>query len=498
MSPSVFLRRAIALMISGAGAALWTCWGCASEPTFPAAMEIRPVNSETVFAFDTDGDERADFWQFQRSDGRKHALAYALDNSGQPDQRIELGAIDATKCPHFVIALDGVPFELVDELYREGHFRFFHPPSRVICCFPAMTDLCLAELFHAGRCRAFQAPYFDRKANRVVSGNAGYLSASNSPWASKMDYRCSFWWDAKAYLSPQAVFEHELKGIVRTFGGIETGQGYAYTVATAGLGTRGGREAILEYLRTIDRLCEQIIFERHGRVQLTLTADHGHNLVENRRVSFKEVLKAAGYRQTRSLRGPHDVVPISYGLVTYAAFFTSDPVGVAECLAQHEDVEFACYPAGDAIIVCDRGGRARVTRREGGFAYDSSAGDPLKLAEIIEELRSAGRVSADGVIDDAALFKATVEHYYPDPLRRIWGAFHELVESPPDLIVNLCDGACYGSRFFHFMIREVTSTHGSLDGKSSTTFVLTTLGELPPAMRASEVLPALEKLRSRR
>ena len=498
MSLCVCLRGSLALIVSGAAGALWTCCGCASEPTFPPAMEIRPVNSETVFAFDTDGDERADFWQFQRSDGRKHALAYATSDSSEPDQRIELGAIDATRCPHFVIALDGVPFELVDELYQQGHFRFFYPPSRVICCFPAMTDLCLADLFHAGRCRAYQALHFDRKANRVVSGNTGYVSASNSPWASKMDYRCSFWWDAKAYLDPQGLFEHELRGIVETFSRVEEGEASAYSVGTAGLGTRGGRAAILEYLRTIDRLCEQIIFERRGRVQLTLTADHGHNLVENRRISFTEVLKADGYRKAQSLRGPRDVVPISYGLVTYAAFFTSDPAGVANCLVKHEDVEFACYPTGDEIVVCDRAGRARITRGADGFAYDASAGDPLKLAEMIEELRSAGQVSAEGVIDDAALFRATVEHTYPDPLRRIWGAFHELVENPPDVIVNLRDGACHGSKFFHFMIRKVTSTHGSLNRMNCTTFALTTLGELPAVMRASEVLPALEKLRSER
>jgi hypothetical protein len=489
--------RAVGLTV-GLMAALgsWMCCGCASARGLPLPMEVRFGSDETVYAFDTDGDEQADFWQYQRPGGRKHALAFAAGEAGQPAERIELDAIDASECPHFVIVLDGVPFELVEQLYREGHFRFFYPPARVVCCFPAMTDLALSELFDAGRCLGYEARYFDRKANRLTSGNLVYLSARNSPWLARMNYRCSFWWDAKAYLDPQAVFDHEIDGIIRTFRGIDAGEAYAYSVGTAGLGTRGGREAIRKYLRTIDRLCERIIYERRGRVNLSLTADHGHNLVENRLISFRKVLEAAGYRQTKSLRGPHDVVPVSYGLVTYAAFFTVDPAGVATCLLQHEDVELACYPLDDAVIVCDGTGRARITKGANGFVYDLSEADPLKLTEILTRLRQDGKVSASGEIDAAALFEATLDHEYPDPLARLWAAFHELVDNPPDVIVNLRDGACYGSRFFHTMIRKVASTHGSLDRMSSTTFVLTTLGELPPAMRSRDVLPVLEQLRT--
>jgi hypothetical protein len=168
---------------------------------------------------------------------------------------------------------------------------------------------------------------------------------------------------------------------------------------------------------------------------------------------------------------------------------------VAGCLVNHEDVEFACYPEDDGVVVHNSTGQARITRGPNGYAYESQADDPLGLAPIIERLRRDGKVSADGGIDGAALFDATLHNVYPDPLARIWGAFHGLVENPPDLIVNLRDGACYGSHFFHAMIGKVSSTHGSLNRANSTTFVLTTLGELPPAMRSDQVLPALEELR---
>ncbi|MCK4328165.1 MAG: hypothetical protein KAW41_06920 [Candidatus Diapherotrites archaeon] len=451
---------------------------------------------ETVFAFDTDRDKLADFWQYQRPGGRKHAIAYAADVPGRPGERIELDAIAAAECPHFIIVLDGVPFEIVAELYHAGHFRFFHPPTRVVCCYPAMTDLALSELFHTERCRAYQALYFERDTKRLSDGSAVYLHGGNSPWLAKMSYRCSLWWDVLVYLDPRAVFNHEMKGILRTFREIDAGEGHAYSVGTAGLGTRGGRAAIVEYLRTVDRLCEQLVFERRGRVNITLTADHGHNLVENRRIKFDEVLKAGGYRPSKSLRSPRDVVAIAYGLVTYAALYTADPPGVAQCLLGHDDVEFACYRHEDALVVADRHGQARITKGDAGFGYDSSAGDPLRLAPIIERLRRDGHVSAAGEIDGPALFAATLDHDYPDPLARLWSAFHGLVANPPDVIVNLRDGACHGSGFFHTMIRKVGSTHGSLNRASSTTFVLTMLGELPPALRTREVLPALAARRN--
>ena len=480
--------------LAGLAGAASLLGGCAAEPSFPAPLSMRTENHETTLAFDTNRDRQPDFWQYQCPEGRKNAVAYA-DKSGRPGEQIELDAISPAECPHLLIVLDGVPFELVDELYREGQFRFFHPPARVVCCFPAMTDLALAELFHTKPCVAYEARRFDRTANRVNNGNTSYLGAENSPWVSKMSYRCSFWWDVLVYLDPKTVFRHELNGTMAAFRRIDAGEGSAYRVGTAGLGTRGGGEAIREYLRTIDRLCEQIIYERHGRVKITVTADHGHNLVENRRVTFDAVLKAGGYRPATSLRGPRDVVAISYGLVTYAELFTTDPAGVARCLLGHDDVEFACYPDGDAVVVVDRDGLASIRKAAGGFAYDSREGDPLRLAPIVEQLRRDGKVSSAGEIDGPALFAATVDHYYPDPLARVWGAFHGLVENPPNLIVNLRDGACHGSAFFHTMLGKVGSTHGSLNRRNCTTFVLTMLGELPPAMPTRDVWPALQALR---
>lgn len=472
---------------------LLLCAGCVSPVRFGDAVETHGDAGDRVLGYDTDDDGRADYWHYRSTAGRTTAVAYAKDD-GQPGERIELDKVDVADVPHIIIALDGVPFEIVQGLYNAGRFRLFHPPARCICCYPGMTDLALAELFHTLPCAAYQATYFDRSANKVRGGSANYVGASNSTWLHAVDYRCSFWWDAQAYLNPQAVFEHELAGMLDTFRRAQPGRVCAYSVATAGLGTRGGRGAIEEYLVTLDRLCAQVVHERRGLVKITLLADHGHNLVRGRRVSFREQLEACGYHRRKSLHGPRDVVTISYGLVTYAAFFTDDPAGVAACLVQHADVEFASYPHHDAIIVQDADGYATITRGAAGFAYDATRSDPLRLRPILATLEAGGHRAPSGEYDQDVLFAATVMHDYPDPLRRIWDAFYTLVDNPPDLIVNLHDGACHGSRLFDVMIGGVQSTHGSLNRINSTTFVMTMLGELPEALPTPAVLPSLEAL----
>lgn len=468
------------------------CRGVGQFPQRAMRCEANADGSKVLF-FDTTGDHRADYWQVQSTAGRKVELRF--DPNTATGQVVRLEEVRPADVPHFIIALDGVPFELVEELYQQGYFRLFYPPHRVISTFPAMTDLAFQRLFGGRQPLSDQATYFDRQANRIVSGDDLYLSGGAADWAKRLDYRISFKWDPLAYAFPEQVFDFELDGMMEVFRKQIEGTHIAYSVATAGLGTQGGREAILKYLRRIDQMCETIVYERKGQVKLTLLADHGHNMSGRGRVTFDEILKDAGYRLTDKLEQPKDVVTVEYGLITYAAFYTKDPAGVAEVLIKDPVTTVACYPQDDHVVVQTLDGKAYVRQRDGRHSYEQVSGDPLELNGIIDKLRQKGQVDAEGYIDDRALFLATVEHEYPDPLYRIWQVFHGLVQQPADLYVCLKDGWVHGSKFFHVMIGGASSTHGSLNRLNSTTFVATMLGDMPPALRPEEVMPALEGLR---
>jgi len=497
----VFKGLLVVLVLAVALAVL-VLGGCRSVRQFPdrpIRVQMTSDGSKVLF-FDIDGNRLADYWQREDDSGRKVELCFDGENS-VVNEKVLLDEMGDEEVPHFIIALDGVPYQLVRELYGQGCLRLFYPPSRMISSFPAMTDVAFQRVFGGHQPRAYQATYFDRQKNRLIGGNDIYMSGEAADWAKKLDYRCSFKLDAIAYKCPEMVFEHELRGMMEVFRKAESGTKIAYSVATAGLGTQGGREAILKYLRTIDQLCEQIVYERHGRVKITLLADHGHNMSGRGRISFKQLLAENGYRLTDRLKKPGDVVTIEYGLITYAEFFTDDPAGVGEVLLQDPAVTIACFPEKredpSSIVVQSIDGKAFIRRSADRYSYTVHEGDPLQLSDIIERLREAGKVDETGFIDDRAMFEATVRHIYPDPLRRVWMAFNGLVEKPADLIVCLKDGWVHGSAFFEVMIGGATSTHGSLNQINSTTFAMTMWGPLPEAMRLEDLMVELEELQKR-
>jgi hypothetical protein len=488
----------LVLMVSG------LLGGCRAVPRFckQSAIVQAAGSSKHVISFDTDKDGQPDYWQRFDDNGRIVELRFSRQN-GEPNEVVLLDKLVSQGLPHFIIALDGVPYGVVEELCRRGKFRLFYPPSRVVTCFPGMTNPAFWQVFGGEQPIAYESKYFDRQQNRLVGGNDAYLSGEAADWAKKLDYRCSFKLDALAYMKPDMVFGHELKEITDVFRLPTTGTKIAYCVATAGLGTRGGREAIAKYLETIDGLCEQIVYERRGRVKISLLADHGHSASGQGRVSFGKLLEENGYRLTNHLGKTGDVVAVEYGLVHYAAFYTDDPAGVAAALLTDPVIELACYPVSEErttaegldVVVQSLNGKAVIRKIHGRYRYLAEYGDPLGLLGIISQLRQKGKVGTDGFIDDKALLMATLNHIYPDPLRRIWMAFNGLVRKPADLIVCLKDGWVHGSGFFYAAIGKVASTHGSLNQSDSMTFALTMLGGLPPVLRLEEVMPALVSFR---
>jgi len=469
--------------------------GCSSVPQFPQrAMKVHiDSDGSRLLTFDTNNDGKCDYWQRLTLTGRKDQLRFAgTDTKAQ--EIVSLQSVDNDSVPHFIIALDGVPYPLVQELYDQGCFRLFYRPAKVVSSFPGMTDLAFQRIFGGRQPISYQATHFDRNKNRLVGGNDTYLSGGAANWASMLDYRCSFTLDAVAYIMPEMVFEHELDSIMDVFRKTKHGTAMVYSVATAGLGTRGGREAILKYLRTIDQFCEQIVYERRGQVKITLLADHGHNMSGRGRVTFDRLLKEAGYNLTDRLEKPRDVVTVQYGLVTYADFCTDDPAGVARVILQEPATTLAFYRSDNAIVVESLEGKAIIRHSPDNdkYSYTAEKDDPLQLKEIIAQLNQQGKVDADGFIDERTFFDATLNHIYPDPLRRVWQGLNDLTAQPADLIVCLRDGWVHGSSFFHAMIGGATSTHGSLNQINSVTFAMTMRGTLPPALTLEQVMPAIK------
>ncbi|HUU58286.1 MAG TPA: hypothetical protein VMZ50_01980 [Phycisphaerae bacterium] len=465
--------------------------GCQKPVHFP--MDPLPQRVAAARAFDADGDGKGDFFLYANPGGRTHKVGYDTNRDGKPDETVDLDALPLAQCRHLVMILDGVGYDVVKRHYDAGGLRMFHPPSRVVAPYPTLTDPCLEDMLGYIPCPAFEAEFFDRRGNRLAGGSSAYLSGRNAPYDRLLHYRAGLLWDAIGYVYPRQVFGKEMNDAKRLFDRRQTQEVLAYFVSSAGAGTKMGAEGQIDCLRRIEQFVHQVLWETRGLTKFTLLSDHGHSYTPAKRIGLEEHLTDRGWRLTKRLGRPKDVVYVRFGLETYASFATDSPEALAKDLIAAEGVEIASFAKGATVVVLGRqGARAVVHHKAGRFRYEPVSGDPLRLAPALATLKP----DAEGYRGADELLAATVTHTYPAPLQRLWRAHFALVENPPDVIVSLEDHFFSGSDSLARTV-NVASTHGGLNCNNSTAFIMSTIGELPAFMRSRDIPKNMEKLTGR-
>ncbi len=265
-----------------------------------------------------------------------------------------------------------------------------------------------------------------------------------------------------------------------------------YFVSSAGVSTVEGAEGQRRCLAVAEQLINQLLWETHGLLSVTMFADHGHSYTPGTRIDLEGFLQKHSWRLTEKLQCPRDVAYIRFGLETYASFCTRQPKLLAEDLICAQGVDLASYAQGRCVIVLAKGGQqAAIRHGRNGFSYEPKRGDPLQLLPILAHLKP----DKDGFYNGDELFHATLMHQYPDPLQRLWRAHFAIVQDPADVIVSLENKYYSGSRSFDNFVK-VASTHGSLNRDNSTTFIMSTIGPLPEAMTSRDIPGNMQKLTS--
>lgn len=473
--------------------------GCEKPVYFPAESNAQVAAHYNAYAaYDSHNTGKVDFFLFADDGNHVSRIAYA-DGNGAPGSSVYLNAISFEKCRHVVIVLDGFGYEVIKAFYDAGHFRAFFPPSRVIAPYPTLTDLCIEDAFGHVACRGMEAMYFNRKTNQVEGGTSDYLAGKNEPYNDLLQYRAASIWDGIGYLYPWEVYGKEINDIKRTFDKIPNRELLAYSVSSAGMGTRMGADGQTRALARAEQLANQLIMETRGKVKITFLSDHGHSYTPGERIALEKHLESKGWNLTESLRKHKDVAYIRFGLETYAAFSTNQAAELAADLVAHEGVSVTSYVDAEKNAVVVQAGKgsgagrtvltARVYQKNGRYKYEPVSGDALDLKPILDKLKA----DSEGYYDEGELFVATHEHLWPDPLQRLWRAHHGIVENPVDVIASLEDKYFSGSTSFGGSI-SVASTHGSLNLRNSSAFIMTTIGPLPPYMRSADIPKNMEKL----
>ena len=193
------------------------------------------------------------------------------------------------------------------------------------------------------------------------------------------------------------------------------------------------------------------------------------SLKKGRNVALDNQLRNCGYQRSRRIQRADEVAYSLAGIIgSVAVNARPERVdAVARCLAQADGVDLVFSDRGDRVAIrSPDGGEAEVWPTVSGtseaFTYRNLRGDPLGLL-------GGEETAATRSFDQASLFRASLDDAYPDPLHRIWRAFHGAVREPSPILLSLSDGheASYRSVRALAWLRGRAGTHGSMTQSAS-------------------------------
>jgi hypothetical protein len=452
-------------------------WG--PKLSFPK-HPLRKSSAETWY--DTNNNHKPDFALHRDPAGAIDSLLYDDNQDGSPDRTYNLSEYSPEKIPHVIILLDSLPYQLALDRYNAGNFRYFTRPAKVIGVFPTLTELCYTRVLGTPPLAGMTEQFYDPQKNKIHSGWWERTTGYQQPWEHQLAYNARYLEASFTYLNPRAWLPIEMGRIRRAINSSPTRRTIVYAVSASGMACKFGLDGMNQTLDAANQLCLQLLHERQGAIQITLMADHGHNLIESHSASksLKNALTRAGYKTTTSIHSDQDVVIELAALVNYVGVRTKRSPDVARALITAPEVEFAIYQQDNSIIIQSADGSAAIDYENGNYRYRILTHDVLHYGKLSGQFASA-----------QSWFTATQDAQYPDAPERLWEAFHGLVLNPPEVMLTLKPGFFAGKETLQHFI-QMKSTHGSLDQQNTATFLMTMRRNLPDAVRSDDILNLVE------
>ena len=393
-----------------------------------------------------------------------------------------------------VLALDGVAYRDMKALQegvtykdlkgREFHRQAFHqgyfPVSRMISTFPSASDVAWTEILGDRPLPGYQRTYFSEAANLEVFQNGITTS---------MEYERQMTWQVTGgllrtlgYIFPRRTFRYEVHELVKNFLKANNQGDTYYALLRSPDDAQHLSADILAMLCTVDEKLQELrstYREREGReLEILIISDHGNNHAgPAKRVEVRKFLKSAGYRVTKSIRDPKDVVLPTAGIESWVEIHnaTGETERLVQLLSHLEGVDIltARDPdhADQFIVVNSKGERAVIewNSARNTFRYATLTGDPIGYLPVVGSLSKAHQIDADGFAPADAWMTETLDHRYPLALERIVRGHTRAALNPATILISL-DNAYVHSGWFVKKGSEVVrfgGTHGALDDLNS-------------------------------
>jgi hypothetical protein len=413
--------------------------------------------------------------------------------------------------PLVVLALDGVPYAVIEQARAEGAFGGWPETRALIAPFPSMTNVSFAAIFAplgVEPIAGYEIPHFDRRRNAMVGKSPFGAKKRSYGWRSVVEKGLiGLWGHTVGYAAPRHKALVELAEVEGQILAAEREVLIVYLAATDSLTHFRGYDGLLRFLHEMDRrlaALQRRYLEQKGRcLRLVMLSDHGNTEQKVRRVEgLRRRLERSGFRVRSRLRRPEDIVAPTFGLCNYGVLYVASEraARAAAAVAAHPHVELAAFVAAEErITVVTAETSASLSWRPGGegrrFRYEPESGDPLALSAAVARLRAEGQLDGEGFARGEDWLVASADATYPDAPRRIVDALTGThVENVASVVFSIEPGRAWGRKAGYFGARLkgglLEGTHGGLDAGSTRGFFLVN----DPALDPGRLVSAAEAL----
>jgi hypothetical protein len=393
-----------------------------------------------------------------------------------------------------VICLDGISYRDMKALqagvtykdthgfqfHRQGFHQGYFPVSRLISTFPSTSDVAWTDIFGDRPLPGYQRTYFSEGANSEMSVNGITTS---------MEHEKQMHWEVEngflrtlGYVYPSHTYQYELHELIRNF--LKAGNAgdnyYAY-IRTPDDAQHLSRD-VFALLCALDEKLQDLrtLYQaREGHdLEILILSDHGNNHAGvGQRLEIRTFLEKAGYRITKSIVNPKDVVLPTAGIESWVEIHNSpvETESLMQLLPHLKGVDILTAKSPDQanrfLVMNSKGERAIIewNPAKNAFRYSTETGDPINYLPVVEALSQKNRLDADGFATADAWMAETLTHRYPLALERIVRAHTRATLNPATILISL-DNHYVNSGWLVKKGSECVTfggTHGALDDLNS-------------------------------
>jgi hypothetical protein len=393
-----------------------------------------------------------------------------------------------------VIALDGIAYRDMKALqdgvtykdthgfqfHRQGFHQGYFPVSRMISTFPSTSDVAWTDIFGDRPLPGYQRTYFSAAANSEMSVNGITTS---------MEHEKQMHWQVEngflrtlGYVYPSHTYQYEVYELVRNFLTTKSKDDNYYAYIRTPDDAQHLSRDIFAMLCALDEKLQKLralYKSREGReLEILILSDHGNNHAGvAQRVEIRTFLEKAGYRITKSIVNPKDVVLPTAGIESWVEIHNSP--AETETLMQllphlkGVDVLTARFPGqtNRFMVMNSKGERAIIewNPAKNSFRYSTERGDPINYLPVVKTLSQKNRLDTGGFATADDWMAETLTNRYPLALERIVRGHTCVTLNPATILISLNNHYVHSGWLVKKGSELVTfgGTHGALDDLNS-------------------------------